>query len=40
MGVGPLVAAAGMLWFIRMSADVRYVVDILPGLLVFTSAWP
>lgn len=35
MGVGPLVAAAGMLWFIRMSADVRYVVDILPGLLVF-----
>ncbi len=36
MGVGPLVAAAGMallLW--RVDADVDYLTDLLPGLLVF-----
>jgi EmrB/QacA subfamily drug resistance transporter len=35
MGVGPLVAAAGLLWFTRLDADVDYVTDLLPGLLVF-----
>jgi EmrB/QacA subfamily drug resistance transporter len=36
MGVGPLVAAAGMvlmLW--RVDADVNYLIDLLPGLVVF-----
>jgi EmrB/QacA subfamily drug resistance transporter len=36
MGVGPLVAACGiglLLW--RVDADVKYVSDLLPGLLVF-----
>ena len=36
MGGGPLVAAAGLAWFIRMPADVDYAVDVLPGLLVFS----
>ena len=36
MGVGPLVAAAGLGWFIRMPATVDYAVDVLPGLLVFS----
>jgi EmrB/QacA subfamily drug resistance transporter len=36
MGVGPLVAAAGLAWFLRMGADVDYAVDVLPGLLVFS----
>ena len=35
MGVGPLVAAAGLAWFLRIDADVDYVTDLLPGLLVF-----
>jgi EmrB/QacA subfamily drug resistance transporter len=35
MGVGPLVAAAGMAWLLRLDADVDYVVDLLPGLLLF-----
>ena len=35
MGVGPLLAAAGMAWMLRMDADVDYVVDLLPGLLLF-----
>jgi EmrB/QacA subfamily drug resistance transporter len=35
MGAGPLVAAAGLLWFTRLDADVDYVTDLLPGLLVF-----
>jgi hypothetical protein len=35
MGVGPLVAAAGLAWFMRLDADVDYVTDLLPGLLVF-----
>jgi EmrB/QacA subfamily drug resistance transporter len=35
MGVGPLIAAAGILWFLRLDADVDYLVDLLPGLLVF-----
>ena len=36
MGFGPLVAAAGLAWFLRMGADVDYAVDVLPGLLVFS----
>ena len=36
MGVGPLVAAAGLALFLRIDADVDYVTDLLPGLLVFS----
>ena len=36
MGVGPLVAAAGLLLLLRVDADARYVEDVLPGLLVFS----
>ena len=36
MGAGPLVAAAGLAWLVRMPAQVDYVVDLLPGLLVFS----
>ena len=36
MGCGPLVAAAGLAWFIRMPAQVDYAVDVLPGLLLFS----
>ena len=36
MGVGPLVAAVGMaLLMLRVDADVEYLTDVLPGLLVF-----
>ena len=35
MGVGPLVAAAGLAMFLRIGADVDYLTDLLPGLLVF-----
>jgi EmrB/QacA subfamily drug resistance transporter len=35
MGVGPLVAAVGLAWFMRLDADVDYLTDLLPGLLVF-----
>jgi hypothetical protein len=35
MGVGPLIAAAGMAWLLRIDADVDYVVDLLPALLLF-----
>jgi hypothetical protein len=35
MGAGPLVAAAGIAWLLRLDADVDYVVDLLPGLLVY-----
>jgi EmrB/QacA subfamily drug resistance transporter len=37
MGVGPLVAAAGLALFLRLDADVDYVTDLLPGLLVFST---
>ena len=30
------VAAAGLAWFMRMPAQVDYVADVLPGLLVFS----
>jgi EmrB/QacA subfamily drug resistance transporter len=36
MGVGPLVAAAGLALFLRLDADVDYATDLLPGLLVFS----
>jgi EmrB/QacA subfamily drug resistance transporter len=36
MGVGPLIAAAGLAWFLRLDADVDYLTDLLPGLLVFS----
>ena len=36
MGVGPLVAAAGLAWFLRLDADVDFLTDLLPGLLVFS----
>jgi EmrB/QacA subfamily drug resistance transporter len=35
MGVGPLIAAAGIALLLRLDADVDYFVDLLPGLLVF-----
>ena len=35
MGVGPLVAAAGLAFFLRLDADVDYLTELLPGLLVF-----
>jgi EmrB/QacA subfamily drug resistance transporter len=35
MGVGPLVAAAGLALFLRLDADVNYLTDLLPALLVF-----
>jgi len=35
MGVGPLVAAAGLALFLRLDADVDYLTDLLPGLLLF-----
>jgi EmrB/QacA subfamily drug resistance transporter len=35
MGVGPLIAAAGLAWFLRLDADVDYLVDLLPGLVLF-----
>jgi len=35
MGVGPLVAAAGLAFFLRLDADVDYVTELLPGLLIF-----
>jgi EmrB/QacA subfamily drug resistance transporter len=36
MGLGPLVAAAGLLLLLRVDADVRYAEDVLPALLVFS----
>jgi EmrB/QacA subfamily drug resistance transporter len=35
MGGGPLVAAAGLAFFLRLDADVDFLTDLLPGLLVF-----
>jgi EmrB/QacA subfamily drug resistance transporter len=35
MGVGPLVAAAGLALFLGLDADVDYLTDLLPGLLIF-----
>jgi EmrB/QacA subfamily drug resistance transporter len=35
MGVGPIVAGAGLIWMGRLGTDVDYVTDLLPGVLVF-----
>jgi EmrB/QacA subfamily drug resistance transporter len=35
MGVGPLVTAAGLVLFMRLDADVNFLTDLLPALLVF-----
>jgi hypothetical protein len=35
MGVGPLVAGAGLLLFMRLGRDVDYLTDVLPAALVF-----
>ena len=36
MGFGPLLAAAGLAYFLRLDAEVDFVTDLLPGLLVFS----
>jgi EmrB/QacA subfamily drug resistance transporter len=36
MGVGPLIAACGLLLFQRVGVEVDYVSEVLPGLLVFS----
>lgn len=36
MGAGPLLAAAGLLLLLRVGADVDYVAEVLPALLVFS----
>ena len=36
MGAGPLIGAAGLLLMLRLDADVNYVTDLLPALLVFS----
>ena len=36
MGVGPLIAAAGLAFFLPIGVDVDYATDLLPGLLVFS----
>jgi EmrB/QacA subfamily drug resistance transporter len=36
MGVGPLVAAAGLALFLRLDSDVDYLTDLLPGLVLFS----
>jgi EmrB/QacA subfamily drug resistance transporter len=36
MGLGPLIAAVGLLLFQRVGTNVDYVSDVLPGLLVFS----
>jgi EmrB/QacA subfamily drug resistance transporter len=35
MGCGPLVAGLGLIWIGQIDADVNYIADILPGVLVF-----
>jgi EmrB/QacA subfamily drug resistance transporter len=35
MGCGPLVAGLGLIWIGRIGADVNYLTDVLPGVLVF-----
>ena len=36
MGLGPLIAAAGLGLMLRLDAHVSYVADLLPALLVFS----
>ena len=35
MGLGPIVAGLGMVWVGRIDADVDYVTELLPGILLF-----
>jgi hypothetical protein len=35
MGCGPLVAGFGLIWIGQIGADVNYLTDVLPGVLVF-----
>jgi MFS family permease len=35
MGLGPIVAGLGIIWIGQLDADVIYVTDVLPGVLVF-----
>lgn len=35
MGVGPLVCAVGLLLLMRVDADVRYLIDLLPAITIF-----
>ena len=35
MGCGPLVAGAGLIWIGQIDADVNYLADVLPGVIVF-----
>jgi EmrB/QacA subfamily drug resistance transporter len=35
MGLGPIVAGLGMVWLGMLDSEVNYVVDVLPGVLVF-----
>jgi EmrB/QacA subfamily drug resistance transporter len=35
MGLGPIVAGLGIFWIGQIGADVTYVTDVLPGVLVF-----
>jgi EmrB/QacA subfamily drug resistance transporter len=35
MGVGPLVCGSGLLLLLRVDADVRYLVDLLPAITIF-----
>ena len=36
MGVGPILAAAGLLLMVRLDADVDYVTELLPALIIFS----
>jgi EmrB/QacA subfamily drug resistance transporter len=36
MGFGPLLAAVGLALFLRLDADVDYLTELLPGLLIFS----
>jgi EmrB/QacA subfamily drug resistance transporter len=36
MGIGPIVAGIGLIWMGRLGAEVDYVTDLLPGVLVFS----
>jgi EmrB/QacA subfamily drug resistance transporter len=35
MGLGPIVAGVGLVWMGRLGSDVDYLLDLLPGVLVF-----
>jgi EmrB/QacA subfamily drug resistance transporter len=36
MGFGPLLAAAGLAFFLQLDADVDYLTELLPGLVIFS----